>query len=344
MTVKLALIGAGVIGQRHLRSMAITNRVSLSAIVDTAAAAGQIARDLDVPHFADTQTLLQNMHVDGAIVATPTEHHLTPSLCALSHGVHLLIEKPITSTVEEAAQIAKVAESAGLQVLVGHQRRHYDMVAKAREVITSGQIGQLVAVSGLWCLRKHDAYYAADWRRKWQAGPILTNLIHEIDCLRHICGPITSVLAEVGNPVQGFEKEDVAAMVLRFESGALGTFILSDQADGPWAWEFATGENDALPSTDQNCLKFIGTKGALDFPNLTLWQSDDPEPSWTSSKSSLDLPTEFGDPYVRQLDHFADIIEGIAKPIVSAKDATESLRATLAVLDAARTGRRVSLT
>ncbi len=342
MPERLALIGAGVIGRRHLKAIADTNAAELVAVADPMAGVADLARELGVPHFAEAEDMLAAVAPSGVIIATPTEHHLRPSLAALEAGCHLLVEKPITATAAEADTLVQSSEAKGLHVLVGHHRRYYPQVEKAREILRGGALGQLVTVSGQWSVRKPDSYYKPDWRKGWRAGPVLTNLIHEMDYLRYIVGEVTSVTGLLGSPVQGFEKEDVAAFALAFEGGALGAFVLSDQADGPWAWELATGENPAFPKNGENCITFTGTKGALEFPNLRHWTSDGLE-SWITPKSYRDYPLGLGDAFVRQIEHFADVIDGRALPRITAADATESLRATLAVLDSAKSGRRVDL-
>lgn len=341
MAERLALIGAGSIGKRHLRTVADTDAADIVAIADPSPAAAELAERSGIPHFADPREMLRGVAPTGAIVATPTEMHLEPSLAALEAGCHLLIEKPIASTVEEAEQISAVATANNREVLVGHHRRYYPNVQRARELIRSGDLGQLLAVSGQWIVRKPDQYYEAPWRKRWQAGPVLTNLIHDIDYLRYIVGDVVSVTAETGNPVQAFEKEDVAAFVLRFANGALGAFVLSDQADSPWGWEFATGENPAYPRSGQNCIRFAGTKGALDFPNLCLWSSEQETGDWTIPKLPRPMPMELGDAFAGQIAHFVDVIHGSAKPKITVADATETLKVTLAVLESGRSGSRV---
>ena len=76
-----------------------------------------------------------------------------------------------------------------------------------------------------------------------------------------------SICAETSNEICKWEKEDAAAVILRFMNGTIGTFIISDQATSPWAWEFATGETIFFPHSGQNTLRFMGTIAALDFPN-----------------------------------------------------------------------------
>lgn len=275
-TIRLAIIGAGVIGKRHLAAIQRSEAcVELVGLADIVPESRTIAAEAGVPFFSETDALLSAVKPDGIIVATPTEHHLQPTLAALLADVHVLVEKPITSTLAEANQIIDMSVRTGKQVLVGHHRRYYTQVHKARELVQGGALGKLLAVTGQWNMRKNESYYEPAWRRKWQAGPVLTNLIHDMDSLRYICGDVESLSAEISNASLGFEKEDAAAMIMRFKSGALGTFILSDQATSPWSWEYATGETSFFPKTGQNAVRFMGTKAALEFPNLVLWHHGD---------------------------------------------------------------------
>lgn len=342
MATTLALIGAGSIGQRHLQAMAQSNRVRICAVVDPNPAAASIADRWKVPFFSDVATMLSTAHPQGAIVATPTEHHLAPSLALLQERVPVLIEKPIASTENDASRIVEASAARKCPVLVAHQRRYYPQVDAAKEIIRSGQIGKLVGVSGQWAVRKHDDYYSPDWRKRWPAGPVLTNLVHEIDTLRHICGPIDALVADTSHMVLGYEKEDAAACLIRFSSGALGTFLLSDQADSPWSWEQSLGENALFPRTQENSVRFMGTDGALDFPNLRHWLSQG-EPQWMTPMACTVHDQEPVDAYVRQLDHFADVIAGAAPPKISAQDGATTLRTTLAILKSAEAGTWINL-
>lgn len=341
--VRLGLIGAGAISGRHLRAMASLAEVSLTGIADPAPASVALAERLAVPHFPDAQSLLAGTPCDGVVICTPTERHAEPTLAALDRGVHVLVEKPISATVAEAERIVARSRAAGRHVLVGHQRRYYPQVARAREIVRGGELGRLVCVSGQWAVRKPADYYAPAWRKRWQAGPVLTNLIHEIDCIRHICGEIASVQASTSHAVEGWEKEDVAALILRFEGGALGSFVVTDRAVSPWSWEAALGENDSIPATGQNALRFSGTDASLDFPNPVLWRSADAAPDWTSTLTATPIPLTASDPYVAQMRHFAAAIRGEAVPRIDAADAARSLAATVAVLESARTGAPVPL-
>lgn len=341
--IKLAVIGAGVIGKRHLLASRDLNNFKLVGIADPFPAAQKVADEYNTPLFPSAQQMLDTVHPDGVVIATPTEQHLEPTLQSLEAGAHVLVEKPIMADLNECQQTIEKSIAVDKHVLVGHQRRYYSRVDKARQIVREGEIGKLVSVHGQWTVRKSSDYYDKAWRKKWQAGPILTNLIHELDLLRYIAGDIVSVTAETSNDVQKFEKEDTAGIVFRFKNGALGTFMLSDQSHSPWTWEQAFGENAAFPPTKQNSIRFMGTEGSLDFPNLTLWKSVSGESNWTNEIVATDIPHAQQDAYIMQLAHFAQVIQGNEIPLVSAQDATDTLRATLAVYESATKGSRVNL-
>jgi predicted dehydrogenase len=343
MPIRLAIVGGGFIGRRHAGAIAEVPAAELVAVADPAIAGKALADELGVPHHGDLRSMFANERLDGVIVSTPTEHHCQPTLAALEAGCHVLVEKPITATLEEAQQIVEKAAEGDRQVLVGHHRRYYSLVREAREIVQSGRLGRLVAVTGQWNLRKHDDYYSPDWRKTREAGPVLTNLIHEIDTIRYICGEVESLSADISQDVMGFEKEDAAAMVLRFRNGALATFLLSDRTPSPWAWEFATGETPDFPKSGQNTVRFMGTAAALDFPNLVLWRHGDETPDWNHTIKQNRISHDLGDAFISQVAHFCGVISGHEDPVTTARDATESLKVTLAVFESARTGKRVLL-
>jgi predicted dehydrogenase len=341
--VRLAVIGAGVIGRKHLEKIAAESAAELVAIADPAPGAAELAAQYSVPLFAGAEAMLRAEAPDGVIVATPTEYHLAPVLAALDHGTHVLVEKPIAAADAEAAQIVARAAAAGRHVLTGHHRRYYPVLARAREILAAGEIGDLVTVHGHWTVLKEGrGYWDPDWRKRRGAGPVLTNLIHEFDTLRFICGEIASVQAEITSRLRGWEKEDAAAITLTFANGALGTFVLSDGSPSPWAWELATGENPAFPPTFRNTHRLTGTAGAMEFPDLALWRQSEGT-GWHHAITRHAVPVETADAYARQCAHFCAVIRGEEAPIISAGDGARTLRAVTAVFEAAESGRRVVL-
>ena len=341
--MRLAIAGAGVIGKRHASVISKSDRADLVAIASPDPGGGVVAAEYGIDAYKDTESMLAEKKPDGVIVSTPTEFHLGPTLAALDAGAGVLVEKPIAATMTDALAICNRAETVGRPVLVGHQRRYYPHVEAARDIVASGKLGRLVAVCGQWNARKHDEYFRPEYRKRREASPVFTNLAHDLDTLRFICGEFECIAAETSNIILGMEKEDAAAMVFKFRSGSLGTFLLSDQTPSPWTWEFATGENIAHPRSFQNACRFMGTSGSLDFPNLRLWHHDGTESNWRHEIKACEIPLEIPDPYELQINHFADVLLGKAEPIAGARDGAKTLAALLAVIESSATGKRIAL-
>ena len=341
--VRVGLIGAGSIGVRHMKAMEEVPEITLVAIADPSPAAVRIGATQNIPIYPDAGAMLAQGGLDAVIIATPTERHHQDMMMALEARQTVLVEKPITATLAEADEVTRFAKQQGCHVLVGHQRRYYPCAAEAREIIAQGRIGKLMGVTGQWTTRKDDDYYSAVWRRDVKAGPILTNLIHEIDLLRFICGDIATVSAEVTHHDQEFDKEDAVAISMKFVNSAVGTFLLSDRTPTPWTWEMALGESVRFPKTGQNAIRFLGTEGALDFPNLTLWSHADNDGDWHDEITAEQIKTPFVDAYIAQCRHLCAIVRGTETPIIDARNGSKSLAATLAAASSAASGRRVIL-
>ena len=342
--VAVAVIGAGVIGRAHAQALMGLPRCRLAAIVDPTDAARSFAGSLDVPWFGDVATLLETAKPDAAIVATPNATHRALTITFLAAGVPVLVEKPIASTVEDAEAIVQATARTGIPVLVGHHRRHNPIIRRAKAVIEEGLLGRLTNVSILSAFFKPPEYFDLAWRRQAGGGPILINLIHEIDLVRHLCGEVVSIQAVASNAIRGFEVEDTAAVLLRLANGALVTISLSDTGVAPWSWDLSSGESANYPSQPGPVHSHFltGTAGSLTLPTLDHWNYAGSK-SWFAPISRRSLLEERGDPYAEQLRHLGRVVRGEEAPLVSAADATQTLRATLTVREAAKTGLTVAV-
>ena len=329
---KLAVVGAGLIGQRHIAAIHTTPAATLAAIVEPAG--GDFGA---VPVYDDLASLFDAQQVDGVLLATPTPLHLQGALDCIAQGIPVLVEKPLATTADEAAQIADASARAGVPVLVGHHRRHNPLIQKAAQLIHSGAIGTVrAAQSTCWFYKPDDYFDAAPWRKRLGAGPISVNLVHDVDLMRHFCGEVTMVQAIAAPSLRGFENEDVAAATLRFANGAVGTITVSDSISAPWSWEMTAAENPAYPVTDQSCYMIGGSEGALSLPDLRLWRHEGGQ-SWWHPMSATTYPRASADPLIAQIAHFADVIRGTATPLVSAEEGFRTMQVIEAIQIAAAT-------
>jgi predicted dehydrogenase len=198
----------------------------------------------------------------------------------------------------------------------------------------------VLAVQASCWFHKPDEYFEVAWRRQKGGGPILLNLIHDVDLLRYICGDVVSVQAMKSNAVRGHPVEETAGILLAFASGAIGTISVSDAIAAPWSWEMTAGENPSYPRTGEACYLVGGTRGSLSIPNLAQWHYEGKR-SWWEPIERRSLLANTGDPLVLQMRHFADVSLGRATPIVTARDALETLKVIAAIGMAAENGRSV---
>jgi predicted dehydrogenase len=170
-------------------------------------------------------------------------------------------------------------------------------------------------------------------------------MIHEVSNLRALCGEIVAVQAFTSNAARGFAVEDSAAISLRFASGALGTFILSDTVASDRSWEHVSGEDpqfDPGHTNEDDCYLVAGTMGSLAIPTMRLQRyRDEASRSWHQPLIASTIALESVDPLERQLAHFIDVIEGRASPRVSARDGLRNLQIVESILESSRSGRQV---
>ena len=343
---RIAVAGAGLIGRTHIALAAASPTVALVAVVDPSPSAEAVAAQFQVPLFPTLDALLAREQLDGIVLATPNALHVPQALQCLEAGLGVLLEKPIAPTVAEGAALVERADALGGRLLIGHHRAHSPIMAKARAVIESGQLGRLVTVMGSATFLKPDHYFDdGPWRREPGGGPILINMIHEVHNLRILCGEIVAVQAIASQAVRGFAVEDTVAITLQFASGMLGSFMLSDTAASARNWEHTSRENKAYPSyDDEDCYVLSGTNGSLSVPTMRLKTYPGPEArSWWKPFEAGVVGLVRADPLQRQMEHFGAVVRGEARPLVSAHDGLQNLRVTEAIVAAARSGGTVRL-
>jgi predicted dehydrogenase len=334
---RIAVIGTGVIGLRHISVLASDPRAfRLVAVADPLPKAESIAKEHGTEWYADYEKMLDDAKPDAVVVATPNRLHVAMALACIERGVPVLVEKPIADTIDEALSIVDASRRTGVPVLVGHHRRHNPLMLRARQHIEEGGLGQLVAVTAYSLRRKHDAYFDVPWKRQPGGGPLLINGIHEIDNLRMLCGEIDAVSAITSNAARRFEVEDTFAATLKFRNGMLGTLVVSDAVQAPWAWELTSREEPEFAWDSENSCLICGTKASLAIPSLDRWHNEKGGGRGDPSVRSR-LYFRPADPMREELLHFGRVARREEVPAVSAEDATRTLACVLAIERSART-------
>lgn len=340
-TVRLAIAGLGLVGKRHADAIDQVDGVSLVAVVDPTDAGRAEADRRAIPWFAGLGEMIQATRPDGVILSTPTNLHSAQGLECVAAGIPVLIEKPLADDLSDGLALVEQAESAGVPLLVGHHRRHNPLIQKAKALIVAGDIGDIRAVQATcWFYKPDDYFDIAPWRKKRGAGPISVNLVHDIDLIRHLCGEVVSVQAQAAPSRRGFENEDVAAALLTFDNGAVGTISVSDSIVAPWSWELTSAEYPIYPVTSQSAYQIGGSHGSLSIPDLSLWTHKEKRDWWTPI-SATSMVREASDPLVNQIQHFMAVIAGREEPLISGREGHRTLAVVDAIQRSARTGETI---
>ncbi|KAL5458282.1 hypothetical protein PMIN06_003481 [Paraphaeosphaeria minitans] len=291
--VKLAIVGTGLIGPRHAEAIIRDANAELLCIVDSNPAAKAVAEKFGCAYYASIQVMLASAQPDGALVD-----------CAEASGRHLLI---------------------------GHHRRFNRHVAAAKNALPS--LGKIVAVNGLWTIYKPPEYFEPpmEWHRAESAGPVLINLIHDVDILHYWFGPIVRVSAEKIMSQRGHPAEEGAAITLRFANGIVGTFLLSDAVVSPHNFECGTGENPTIPAEGRDAYRIFGSEGSLSFPDMTKWTYAG-QRSWTEPLvcEHVDVP-HANIPFELQVELFVAVIKSEEAPSCSGVDGLRAVMVCEAV-------------
>jgi predicted dehydrogenase len=311
---RILVVGGGLIGIRHVQAVQAHNSCVLVGLVDP-----DVSIQTDATQFAAMADVKEP--VDGVIIATPTHLHAAHGKEAAQRGWHMLIEKPVAGTLQDAQDLDATLHKTQVGSLVGHHRRYHACVQQLKSVLADNLIGDVVNVSLVWAMRKPDDYFEGNWRAAG-GSPVMINLVHDIDLLRFCIGEIRQCVALRGGSLRGTDRIESGAIALGFENGATGTISFADNAPSPWGFEAGTGENPNIGTTGQDMMWVTGTKGALSFPSMTVWRGTD----WGTPAQPVPFEPAQNTktPLEAQLDHFLDVIDGAA-PLIDVADAARTL-------------------
>jgi UDP-N-acetylglucosamine 3-dehydrogenase len=212
----VAVIGVGQMGARHLETWDSLQQATVVAVADSdEERARRCVRRRPIAVYADWRELLGRADVDAVSIAVPSEHHAAVALDALAAGKHVLVEKPIATSVSDALRMAAAARHSERKLMVGHVERFNPAARKVAEIVAAGGLGQIYRVQAVRAGMLPG--------RIVDAGVALDLATHDLDVMQHVLGrDITRVYAE-GTRVRHPSHEDMIACLLRFgDDGPLG--------------------------------------------------------------------------------------------------------------------------
>ncbi len=210
--VRIAIVGAGLIGRRHIQHIIAEPRCQLAAIVEPSLEAKAIAERAGAVYFSDIETFLKK----GDAGSNYCDAERYPCLSRISRGgFHLFVEKPIDSDLKAASMLVEAAHKAGVKLLIGHHRRFNAYIEATKHILEEGDWEQSrLLMSCVDCSKAAQLFSEVAWRREPGGGPVFINLIHDIDNLRYLFGDIERIYAESSNGMRGYSVEETAVITI----------------------------------------------------------------------------------------------------------------------------------
>ncbi|MFO7619608.1 MAG: Gfo/Idh/MocA family oxidoreductase [Thermoplasmata archaeon] len=325
--IKAGVIGVGSMGKNHAR--VCSELGVLSGIADSMeSAARPLAEKFGVDYFPDHTELLKS-DIEAVTVATPTNTHFKLSMDAIKAGKHVLVEKPICFSLEEAGKLVRAAEKEGLVLAVGQIERHNPVVKFARESIDADRFGEIVSIAA----RRVSTMPG----RIRDVGVLMDLGIHDIDVIRYLAqGPVRSVYA-LGGKRQNDEFEDHANILLDFDNGIQGFVEVN------WLTPMK------VRRISITCLK---NYVELDYMKQSADISSSQVSATYDSSDLYRLPIEFDirhvslkkqEPLRNEQEDFLDSIKNGREPLIGGADGMETLRVCQAAIRSMNEGKKIML-
>lgn len=329
--LSVGLIGIGGVGGTHARALHQVPGVRLERYSGGTCASG---RETGWPRArqVSVEDLLTDRELDVVGICSPSQLHGSTAIEIARSGRHVVVEKPMALSNEDAAELVRLQEEQGVVVGVVSQRRYEPANVAVKELLAGGAIGdvRLVVAQMPW-YRGEDYFTAAPWRGQEGGGSLLNQGVHVVDLIRWLCGPVVSVTAQQTTQAAATAAEDTTVATLRFASGALGMLATST----------------ATPPGHDATVAIYTTEGMLELAQGTIsrWELPQPRPSLdddTPSEGSATAAVGTAGHVIFWTDVVKAIREG-RRPELDAREGAATTAVLCGIGESARTGRLMEL-
>ncbi len=350
----IAILGCGKVAHLHAKAVRNLPNAKLAGVWSRSiSTAEKFGLEYNVPFYTEIEDLVKKENIDLVIVCTPHPFHLEPAERAAKAGAHVLVEKPLASTLDDSDKIISACRRAGVKLSVISQRRWYEPVQRVKKAIDAGKIGKPVFGTINMLGWRDKAYYDSDeWRGTWkmEGGGVLVNQApHQLDLLLWFMGEIDEVYGLWRNLNHPYiEVEDTAVAIVKFNNGAIGNIIVSNsQKPGIYGKVHVHGENGASvgAQTEGGAMFIAGMSNILEPPVNDIWSVPGEEKMLEKWKEEDTAHFNSIDPMVfymeRQIDDFLKAINEYREPLVTGEDGKKTVELFTAIYRSARDNKPV---
>lgn len=356
MSVRIAIIGPSKVAHLHAKAVLQTPDAELVAVYGrTYQKAKDFAQVYTIRAYNDVEEMVLRERVDLCLVCTSHPAHKVPTLAALNAGSHVLVEKPLASTLADCDAMIEAAQRNNRKLGTISQRRFYEPSRRIRNAIDEGKIGKPVLGTVQMLGWRDEAYYKSDaWRGTWdsEGGGVLVNQApHQLDLLLWFMGEpqeVYGVWRNLNHPY--IEVDDTALAIVKFKNGGLGNILVSNsQKPGIYGKVHVHGENGGSVGvqTDGGALFIAGRSSITDPPVNDLWTVPGEEGKLagfvaedTAFFNQIDATVYY---FGVQIADFCEAIRDERPPLVTGEDGRKVVALFQAIYESTRTGLPVTL-
>ncbi|WP_174612984.1 Gfo/Idh/MocA family protein [Virgibacillus ihumii] len=339
-TLKVAVVGCGSIARnRHLPEYAAEENVQIKAVCDVVEErAMEMANLYGSDVYIDYHEMVKETEIDAVSVCTPNALHAPVSIAALEAGKHVLCEKPMATSSEEAEEMIQAAEKSGKKLMIAHNQRFVPSHQKARELIENGEIGKIYSFRTTFGHGGPEGW-SVDGKRSWFFKKELAFIgamgdlgVHKSDLIRYL---LADEIAEVGALVENSAKENIdvddnAVCILKTITGIIGTLTAS--------WSYVSSEDNSTIIYGENAILRLED----DPVNSLVVQYKNGE-TVKYELGQIQSNDEDGQTSTAVIEHFVSSVLQDKPVPVSGDEGKKSLEVILAALDSSETKQLVQL-
>lgn len=337
---RVVLVGCGRISDRHFDAIEARPELELVAVADEVPDRARAAGErLGIPAFTSYAAMLAETEADVAVICTPSGLHPRHGIMAAERGLHVVVEKPMATRLEEADALVRTCDERGVHLFVVKQNRLNPGIHLLKRAVDRGRFGRIYLANTTVRWQRPQSYYdAAPWRGTWEfdGGALMNQASHYVDMIQWLVGPVESVSAKTATLGRRIESEDTGVALLRFRNGALGVIEVTMLT---------------YPRNMEGSIAVIGEKGTVKVGGTAVsriehWEFaeyDDDDREAEALRVAPNPLSVYGSGHRPYYENVVRVLLGEAAPGTDGREGRKSLELLLGIYESARTGREVAL-
>ncbi len=335
---RVAIIGCGKIFPMHAVSLVHQKNVELVAVCDIKEElAHKTAKEYNCSWYVDYKKMIDEQSLDSIHLCTPHYLHPEMALYAMEHDVHVLTEKPMAISLDDAQAMLACSKRTGKELMVSFQNRFNPGTVLIRKTMQEGELGKTLCARVVVTWNRSDEYYSkSDWKGTWDkegGGVIIDQAIHSLDLLNHLIGsPLGYVDASWHNRSHDIiQVDDCAEGLIVYRNGVKACFFVVNYYgyDAPVELEIVC---------ENGIARLVGEKGTITFNDGRVLQADRNPLEFFEFGS---VKQYWGVGHMTEINHFYQSLEKRSPIKNSAEDTMETQKLVWGIYESGRTGKPV---